>query len=55
MSIQTEMMLVASRKGRIIMHALALAKDHKLCWHALGIWREVTSRGAANPFATVHA
>ena len=35
------MTLAETRKGRIIIHLIALARDHKTAWHMAGIIREI--------------
>lgn len=41
MSIKTEMKLAGSRKGRVILHLAAFAKDLRFGWHLDGIVREL--------------
>ena len=55
MNINTQFRLAATRKGRIFLHAVMFAHDHKWSQHAHGVWREITLQGVANPFAVRHA
>ena len=50
MSTSTQLRLVASRQGRVFLHVVMLAHDHKIKWHSKGIWREIIFQGKANPF-----
>ena len=55
MSTDMQLKLAASRKGRVFLHAIMFAHDHRWTQHARGVWREVTLQGVANPFAMKHA
>jgi hypothetical protein len=41
MSIQTQLFLSQSGKGRVALHLLALNQDLKFGWHLKGILREI--------------
>ncbi|HUJ11215.1 MAG TPA: hypothetical protein VL171_14435 [Verrucomicrobiae bacterium] len=41
MSAAKQMKLVSSSNGRVLLHLMALAKDHRLRWHLAGVAREL--------------
>lgn len=41
MNTTTEMRLVQSHSGRVLLHIMALVHDHKIVWHLKGIVREI--------------
>jgi len=41
MSAAKQMKLVSSSSGRMLLHLLALAQDHRLRWHWAGVAREL--------------
>jgi hypothetical protein len=41
MSIERQVVLAGSRMGRVWLHTVGLAYDHKLAWHWKGIYREI--------------
>jgi len=47
MSLDTELKFAKTRQGRVLLHLAAYVKDHKLRWHAKGIWREVINHKTA--------
>ena len=51
MSTDTQLRLAASRTGRVFIHVIMFAKDHRWASHSQGIWRKISRQGVANPFA----
>ena len=44
MSATSQMNLAQTRRGRMVLHLLALTKDRHVRWHLLGIVRELRLR-----------
>ena len=46
MSTDDQLRLASSSGGRVLLHLLALAHDHRLRWHLAGVVRELRSSTA---------
>jgi hypothetical protein len=45
MSATKQMKLASTSKGRVLLHLLALARDHRVRWHLAGVARELHHEG----------